>query len=163
VKRVTKLPLWYLIGVIVVVLVSFINYMGMQRAIKLRDISLAIRYQYMDFILIGLWLAVNVIMTFYLLSEKAKKKEFIFPLYFIGVHLFYIGIIIASYMNRFLPRNVAMIISAITSFFEIGYAGYLLIPYVKAILSKPAAKQHTVPVKKKINKRAKSSKTKKRK
>lgn len=163
-KQITKLPLWYLIGVIVVVLISFIDYMGMQRAIKLKDISIALRYQYMDFILIGVWLAVNVIMTFYLLSEKAARSNFIFPLYFIAVHLFYVGIIIASYMNRYLPRNIAMIISAMTSFFEIGYSGYLMIPYIKSILSKPqVTKKKTSSQKKKINKRAKSSHTKRRK
>ncbi|MFW5852598.1 MAG: hypothetical protein ACOCUR_01065, partial [Nanoarchaeota archaeon] len=130
-RRMTKLPLWYLIGVVVVIVIGLINYFGIQRALYKNDFMLLLRFQYMDYLLVGTWLTVNIIVLFYLMSAKAEKIDFIFPVYYICIHLFYITVIAASYIELYLPQNIAAIISAVTSVFEITFAGYLSIPYFK--------------------------------
>ena len=133
--RVSKLPFWYLIGVIVVILASIFNYLGMKKAIYESDLKLALRFQYMDYLLIGLWFTINVIILFYLISSKAAKSDLIFPIYFITIHIFYISIIILSYYEIYLSKNVAAAISVLSSLFELSLASFFLYPYFKGIES----------------------------
>ncbi len=131
--QVSKLPFWYLIGVIVVILVSIVNYFGMRNAIKNSNIILALRFQYMDYLLIGLWFAINVIILFYLISSKAQNTDFIFPIYFIIIHAFYVLIIVSSYYEVYLSKNIATLISIVTSVFELSLAFFFLLPYLRGI------------------------------
>ncbi|MFW6231255.1 MAG: hypothetical protein ACOC32_04520 [Nanoarchaeota archaeon] len=182
-RRTTKLPLWYLIGVIVVVLTSVITYLGVQHAMSQQNIELALKFQYMDYLLIGSWLVVNIIMIFFLMSkDQTRLVDYLFPVYFILLHLFYVAVILMSYNNIYLPTIVFTVLSFVTSAFELGYSTYLIIPFVhmmnetylvvkkgtgsekevkkeakkKATTSSIRPKRRTVNTK--INKRKKSSK-----
>ena len=129
----TKLPLWYLIGIVVLLIVSILSYIGIRSAVKAKDIDLVLKFQYFDFMLIGVWLVINIVMIFYLTSKKAMPRDYIFPAYFIAVHMFYIAVIFASYYGRYLSNSAALIISLVTSIFELTYAIVLMVPYIQKI------------------------------
>ena len=131
--KTTKLPLWYLASILFVILLGIINYLGLMNAISIMNIQRALLFQYLDFIVIGVWFVINIIMIAYLSSVNAKKKDYIPPLYFILVHAFYILVIVMNNMGYRISSNTAINISMITSGFEILLAGIYINPYLNRL------------------------------
>ena len=125
----SKLPFWYLVGVIVVILISLFNYIGMRQAITKENFNMILRFQYLDYMLIGVWFTINIIIIFYLFNLKAEKKDFILPVYFVLIHSFYILVVVGTYYGIFLSNITSMTISILTTLVELSLVTLFLIPY----------------------------------
>ena len=131
--KISSLPLWYIIGIVVVVLVSLFNYIGTRQGIAQKNIDMVLRFEYMNYILIGTWFVINIIIIFYLFNINARKFDYLMPVYFLFLHFFYISVIFLSFYDIYLSIELALIISMITTTFELCMAGYLLVPYMKGV------------------------------
>ncbi len=129
--RTTDLPLWYTTSILVVIILGIANYLGLKSAIASADIDRALMLQYFDFLIIGLWFVINIIMVAYLASKGAKMHDFIPPFYFIGVHAFYIILILFNNMGyRVLSESISNV-SLLTSGIEITMAGIYMLPHLR--------------------------------
>ncbi|MFP4118256.1 MAG: hypothetical protein ACLFTR_05030 [Candidatus Woesearchaeota archaeon] len=128
--KTTKLPLWYIAGILIVILLGIINYLGLKNAMVQTEMDMILLFQYLDFVLIGVWFVVNIVMIAYLSSVNAENHDFIPPFYFIGVHLVYLTIILMSNNGYKISTTTATHMSMITSGFEILLAGLFLSPYL---------------------------------
>ncbi len=138
--KTTKLPLWYIAGILVVILLGIINYLGLMNAIAVSDISMALLFQYMDFLVRGVWFVVNIVMVAYPSSLKAPWHDFVPPFYFICIHAFYVIVILASNMGYRISTDAAIHISMFTSGLEVLIAGFYMSPYLRRLKeNKPAS------------------------
>ncbi len=131
--RRTKLPLWYISGILIYMLVGVVNYLGLMRAIVNHDIELALVFQYVDFLVIGSWLVINCIMIFYLISINGYKTDYIPPAYFISLTIIYVIIIARSARGEIISPEITTNLSVITSGMELMLAGAYMIPFFRTM------------------------------
>jgi hypothetical protein len=139
--RRTKLPLWYLVGVLVNLLATALSFLGFYRGMKLGNLRMIELYKGINWLFLIAWLLANLFILGYLIFSKIKHKDtkpidFVFPVYFIAIYiiLFSLPFIVV------IPNTVNYAISLLTSIFEIIFAVYLIVPFIKVMEGKEVKK-----------------------
>ena len=145
-KRMYSTPLWYLIGIFLINIISFIIYFFM---LKSQDVYLLGLLNITDLIVIFGWFVINIIMIFYFVKHHAHKINLIFPIYFLVLYIYiFVQIYLMWFQNIYLAKIINDVLTVLTTLFELGFAGFIIY------------KKYNVPAKFKNAKKRREIKTK---
>lgn len=122
----TSLPLWYIVAIFVNILISGFTYIGNRYSGDVGDINLMLKFNLMNWLLIFVWLLVNVVMLIVLFAKKAVSKDYVAPVYYVVLHVFYgIMIVLGVLFQFYFPAAIMILIGTVSSAIEIILGIYL--------------------------------------
>ncbi len=122
----TILPLWYIVGILVLVLTSLFLYLGTRYALQVSDTALATKLILYDWIMLGSWFVVNIGMLIWLLSKQAPTSDYLYPIYFVSLHgVFAIMIIAGEVFGSYAPTWFVLLLGMTSSVIELLFVFYL--------------------------------------